>query len=174
MSQPQANAVLLPDKFAEAFRTLYSAMLNHKVEWAVSGSMALALHELPLIPRDIDIQTDLAAAGQVTELLRPYLVRPPGLQLDAYVVRSHLAQYHIHGVDIEVMSALQYQQDDGSWEDAPDFKTQTLYLERFGVVIPVLSLEYLLDFYTQIQRPARVELIKFKLKSARDSTDPGR
>lgn len=174
MNPPQANAVLLPDKFAEAFRTLYSALLSHKVEWAVSGSMALALHDLPLIPRDIDIQTDLAAASRITELLRPYLVRPPGLQLDAYVVRSHLAQYRIHGVDIEVMSALQYQQEDGAWRDAPNFKTQTQYLERFGVVIPVLSLEYLLDFYTQIQRPARAELIKFKLKSARDSTDPGR
>lgn len=174
MSHPQANSVLLPDKFAEAFRTIYSAMLHNKVEWAVSGSMALALHELPVIPKDIDIQTDLTGADKIAESLKPHLIRPPGLQLDAYIVRSHLAQYRIYSVDIEVMSDLQYQQEDGSWKEAPDFKGHTFYLERFGVVIPVLSLNYLLDFYTQIQRPARAELIKFKLNALKDAKGPRR
>ena len=101
--------ILMPDQFAEAFRVIYRALLDNKVEWAVTGSMALALHELPVLPKDIDIQTDLAGANQVAKLLKPYLIRPPGLQLDAFIVRSYLAQYKVQNVAIELMSGLEYQ-----------------------------------------------------------------
>jgi hypothetical protein len=158
--------ILLPDKITAALKVL-SSTLGEGVEWAVSGSLALALYGLPVVPKDIDLQTDRAGADAIARLLGAYQVYPPGLHLGVRLMRSYLGQYRVEGVVVEVMGDLEYQSVNGSWHNAPDFKLQRRTLEYLGISVPVVSLEYLHEFYLQLQRPARVALIEAKLEAQR-------
>lgn len=160
--------ILLPDKITAALRVLLHT-LDQGVEWAISGSLALALYGLPVVPKDIDLQTDRSGADALSRLLQAYQVYPPGLHLGVRLMRSYLAQYRIEGVVVEVMGDLEYQSVNGSWHRAPDFKLQRRTQEYLGISVPVVSLEYLHEFYLQLQRPARVALIEAKLQDQQAS-----
>jgi len=155
--------ILLPERITIALQLL-TATLADSVDWAVSGSLALALYGLPVIPKDIDLQTDRAGAEQIARLLAPYQVYAPGLHLGVRLMRSYLGQYRIQDVVVEVMGDLEYQSVNGSWHNAPDFKLQRRVREYLGLEVPVVSLEYLYEFYLQLQRPARVALIQARLE----------
>lgn len=156
--------ILLPERIATTLQLL-SVSLEGRVEWAVSGSLALALYGLPVVPKDIDLQTDRAGADKIAQVLDPYQVYPPGLHLGVRLMRSYLGQYKIEGVVVEVMGDLEYQSVNGSWHGAPDFKAQRRTMEYLGISVPVVSLEYLYEFYLQLQRPARVALIQARLEA---------
>jgi len=155
--------ILLPERITNTLQLL-SVSLSDRVEWAISGSLALALYGLPVIPKDIDLQTDRAGADKIAQILEPYQVYPPGLHLGVRLMRSYLGQYKVEGVVVEVMGDLEYQSVNGSWHNAPDFKAQRRTMEYLGITVPVVSLEYLHKFYLQLQRPARVALIQARLE----------
>lgn len=156
--------ILMPERIVQVLRVICPILNDARVEWAVSGSLALALHGLPVVPKDVDIQTDRVGAEQMTQLLTEYLVYPPGMHLGVRLVRSYLAQYKIHDMVVEVMGNLEFQTLNGRWLPAPDFHQKRQVIDYLGLSIPIVSLEYLLEFYTQLQRPGRVALIAAKLK----------
>jgi hypothetical protein len=157
--------ILLPERILRVLRVICPILNDAQVDWAVSGSLALALYELPVMPKDVDLQTDRVGAEQVAQLLSEYLVYPPGMHLGVRLVRSYLAQYKIHDVVVEVMGNLEFQTPSGRWIPAPNFHEKRQVMDYRGLSIPVVSLEYLLEFYTQLQRPGRVALIEAKLKA---------
>jgi len=158
------NPILLPERILQVLRVVCPILNDARVEWAVSGSLALALHGLPVVPKDIDIQNDRVGAEQIALLLTEYLVYPPGMHLGVRLVRSYLAQYKIRGTVVEVMGSLEFQTLNGRWNPAPDFRQKHQVIDYLGLSIPIVSLEYLLELYTQLQRPGRVALIGAKLK----------
>ncbi|GIW33696.1 nucleotidyltransferase domain-containing protein [Meiothermus sp.] len=157
--------ILLPERIVQVLRVICPILNDGQVEWAVSGSLALALHGLPVVPKDIDLQTDRVGAEQVARLLVEYLVYPPGMHLGVRLVRSYLAQFKIHDIVVETMGNLEFQSPDGRWKPAPDFRHKRTTVDYLGLCIPVVSLEFLLAFYAQLQRPGRVALIEARLKT---------
>ncbi|WP_337869193.1 hypothetical protein [Meiothermus sp.] len=157
--------ILLPERILRVLRVICPILNDAQVEWAVSGSLALALHGLPVVPKDVDLQTDRVGAEQIAQLLSEYLVYPPGIHLGVRLVRSYLAQYKIHDIVVEVMGNLEFQTLNGRWNPAPNFREKRQVMDYLGLSIPVVSLEYLLEFYTQLERPGRVALIEARLKA---------
>lgn len=156
--------ILLPERILQVLRVVCPILNDAQVEWAVSGSLALALHGLPVVPKDVDLQTDRVGAEQTAQLLAEYLIYPLGMHLGVRLVRSYLAQYKIHDIVVEVMGNLEFQTLNGRWNPAPNFREKRQVIDYLGLSIPIVSLEYLLEFYTQLQRPGRVALIEAKLK----------
>jgi len=157
--------ILLPERIVQVLRVICPILNDARVEWAVSGSLALALHGLPVVPKDIDLQTDRLGAEQIARLLAEYLSYPPGMQLGVRLVRSYLAQLRIQGLEVQAMGQLEFQSPDGRWNPAPDFRQKRTTVDYLGLSIPVVSLEFLLALYTQLQRPGRVALIEARLKA---------
>lgn len=133
------------------------------LEWALSGSLALQLHSLPLEARDLDIQTDARGAKQISEILARYKIREIPFDPQAPHVRSRWMQFDLEGVSVDVMGDLEYRQPDDSWQPASDFKPHIRWLEAGNLKVPVLSLGYLLEFYIQLRRIERVRLIRSHL-----------
>lgn len=157
--------VLLPERIVQVLRVICPILNDARVEWAVSGSLALSLHGLPVTAKDIDLQTDRVGAEQIAHLLAEYLIYPPGMHLGVRLVRSYLCRFRIQGLEVEAMGNLEFQSPDGRWSPAPDFRQKRTTVDHLGLSIPVVSLDFLLALYTQLQRPGRAALIEARLKT---------
>lgn len=75
--------------------------------WAVGGSASLALHGLPVDPRDLDLLVDHVAAAELVDGLRGAVVRDEARwdRGDVRAVRRALAV--VHGVDVEILEGVE-------------------------------------------------------------------
>lgn len=128
------------------------------MEWATGGSLALALQGLPVVPIVV-LQTDRVGAEPVAQLPAEHLIHPPVLRLGVRLIRAYMPQLK-YGLEVEVIGNLEFQSSDGRWSPAPNFRQKRSTVDHLGLSIPVVSLEFLLAFYTQLQRPGRAALIK--------------
>lgn len=163
--------ILLPERITQVLRVICPILNDARVEWATSGSLALALHGMPVVPKDVVLQTDRLGAEQVAQLLAEYLIHPPGLHLGVHLIRAYMVQLKIGGLEVEVMGNLEFQSPDGRWSPAPDFRQKRSTVDHLGLSIPVVSLEFLLALYTQLQRPGRAALIKARLEAQGKGSD---
>jgi hypothetical protein len=69
-ARPQAT------KWEPVMLNLLQRIEGHGLTWWLRGSAALAVRDLPIIPRDIDLTTDDAGALKLGKLLLDYLVEP--------------------------------------------------------------------------------------------------
>ncbi len=90
------------------------------------------------------------------------------MHLGVRLVRSYLAQFKVHGVSVEAMGHMEFQTQEGRWNPAPDFRHKRQMLDYLGLQIPLVSLQFLLDFYSQLGRQGRVALIEAKLKAGQE------
>ncbi|GIW26978.1 MAG: hypothetical protein KatS3mg070_0341 [Meiothermus sp.] len=157
--------ILLPERIVQVLRVICPILNDAQVEWATSGSLALALHGLPVVPKDVVLKTDRVGVEQTARLLVEYLSHPPGLHLGVRLIRAYMAQLKIQGLEVEVMGNLEFQSPDGRWNPAPDFRHRRTVIDYLGLSIPVVSLEFLFALYTQLQRPGRAALIKARLEA---------
>jgi hypothetical protein len=76
-------------------------------KWAVGGSACLALHGLPVDPRDLDLLVDHVAAGELAEGLRAAVVSDEDRwnRGDVRAIRRVLAV--VHGVEVEILEGVE-------------------------------------------------------------------
>lgn len=98
-------------------RKLYARLNDAEVNWAVTGSLGLALQGLPLEPRDIDIQTDEAGAYKI-ERLFPESVTEKVRFSSAERVRSHFGALLIDGIKVEIISTRSASACRSAWRSA--------------------------------------------------------
>jgi hypothetical protein len=75
--------------------------------WAVGGSASLALHGLPVDPRDLDLLVDHAAGAEMVDGLRDAVVSDQACwdRGDVRAVRRALAV--VHGVEVEILEGVE-------------------------------------------------------------------
>lgn len=128
------------------------------VMWAVTGSLGFALQGVPVQPHDIDIQTDARGAYEIERLLLEYLTEKVHFAQGNRVC-SHFGAFEIDGIRVEVMGDIQKRCDDGTWSAPPDLKRHIHYQEIGKMTIPVLSLEYECQAYSQLGRDDKADLL---------------
>jgi hypothetical protein len=111
--------VPLPRKIVQVLRIICPLLNGARVEWAVSGSLALSLHGLPVIAKDIDLQTDRVGTEQIAHLLAECLIYTPGMHLG---VRLYLCCFRIQGLEVEAAGSLEFQSPDAGFSPASDFR----------------------------------------------------
>ncbi|MDX2005888.1 MAG: hypothetical protein SFU83_11470 [Meiothermus sp.] len=156
--------LIIPDALTRAVSLIYPRLDDGKTLWAIAGSLAMALHGLPAMPKDIDLITNTAGAENIDQRLAEFRVFAPGLHQGDHALRYHAGKYRLEGVSVETLSQLEYLQPSGGWKRPRDFLEGRQDVRYLGMSLPVVSLQWLLEFYTQTQRPARVVLIRSKLE----------
>ncbi|MCL4455471.1 MAG: hypothetical protein M1157_07540 [Deinococcus sp.] len=155
----------IPLPMLAAFRLIYSRLEQSGTNWVLTGSLAFAMQGLPLSPRDIDIQTDKEGAYRFGELFAEYVRHPVGPDRAGERIRSHLGDFVINGVQVQVMGALQKRTSaHREWEPPTDIGRHKCYVEFEGMKVPVLSLSYEAEAYRKMGREERADLIERFLK----------
>jgi hypothetical protein len=93
---------------APAWRTaLRELPVVRRGKWAVGGSASLALHGLPVDPRDLDLLVDHVATAEMVGELRDAVVSDEGCwdRGDVRAVRRALAV--VHGVEVEILQGVE-------------------------------------------------------------------
>ncbi len=127
--------------------------------WAVGGSACLALHGLPVDPRDLDLLVDHIAATELVYELRGAVVSDESRwdRGDVRAVRRALAV--IHGVEVEILEGAEAVGPAGDVVAAtPDLGHVDLIIVS-GRQIPVLPLpvmQVLLDATGNRERAAMI------------------
>ena len=127
--------------------------------WAVGGSACLALHGLPVDPRDLDLLVDHIAATELVYELRGAVVSDESRwdRGDVRAVRRALAV--IHGVEVEILEGAEAVGPAGDVVAAtPDLGHVDLIIVS-GRPIPVLPLpvmQVLLDATGNRERAAMI------------------
>jgi hypothetical protein len=157
--------------YSKAMRRIYKSLQNRPLNWVVTGSFSFALQGVPVTPRDIDLQTDLAAALAIEQLLAKYVVRKVKFSTDDKI-RSHFGELSIHGVKIEIMGDVQKRSEDGSWEKPVDLDEHKRFVEFRGMTLPVLTLEYEYEAYMKLGRFEQAKKLKDAIECRGDSALP--
>ena len=134
-------------------------MHQSSVDWAVTGSLGMALQGMDLPVHDIDLQTDEAGAYEIELRLAEFVVDPVRYK-ESTGMRSHLGRLEIDGIQVEIMGAIQKRLADGSWEPPVQVAAHRRWVERQGLRVPVLSLEYECEAYRLMGRLERAERIQ--------------
>jgi hypothetical protein len=150
---------VIPAKFLPAVRTIHAALLETQIDWAVTGSMGMALQGMDLPINDIDIQTDEDGAYEVERRLAQYVVVPV-LYKASERMRSRLGKLNVEGVQVEIIGGIQKRTQDGEWDQPVQVAQHRVWVEVEGLSIPVLSLEYEYEAYKIMGRDDKATRIR--------------
>lgn len=169
--------MLIPERLVASMRILSANFDDGKTNWAIAGSVALALHGLPVNPKDLEAVTDALNIEFMDRVLEKKRVFAPGLHMGEPLMRLTVGQYSLtpepdfaHSLRYEptilkLMSGLEYREQGGQWHKAPDFMEHLERIRFQDMSFPVVSLQWLLEYYIHLERPGRVNLIRSKLNA---------
>jgi hypothetical protein len=154
---------------APAWRTALGELpIVRRGRWAVGGSASLALHGLPVDPRDLDLLADHVAADELADGLRGAVVSDEARwdRGDVRAVRRVLAV--VHGVEIEILEGVEAVGPTGDVVAAtPDLD----HVDRIivsGRRIPVLPLPIMRVLFDATGNRERAAMVAKVLGAARD------
>jgi hypothetical protein len=106
-------------RFLDVLRLVEARLRGAPVVWAVTGSLGLALHGMPVNPGDVDLQSDAAGAYEIERRLAEYRREPLRLKETARG-RSHFGALEMDGMKVEIIGDMQYARPGGGWTEPPD------------------------------------------------------
>ena len=150
---------MIDSRYLLVLRDMYFRLLQHPVNWVVTGSVGLALQGVPVVCHDIDVQTDEAGAYTLERLFTSSIIRPVRFS-SAERIQSHFGALELHGIQVEIMGAMQYRRADGTWESPTEFQRYKHHVSIQDIRIPVLALTYECQAYSRLGRTDKVELLQ--------------
>ena len=110
---------MIPKTHLSALQIIHEAIYRKNISWAFTSSVNMALQGLMVTPTDIDIQTDLEGANKISEELSEYLIKPVELK-EIGNIRSHISEFRIEGVKVEVIAEMEFKTESGDWQASPN------------------------------------------------------
>ena len=147
-------------------RRLYDKLHASDVNWVVTGSLAMALHGVPVDVHDIDIQTDKSGAYEMERLFSESIAKKVSFSA-AEKIRSHYGALMIDGIEVEIMGDIQKRMPDGSWEGPVDIARHKTFVKVDEMRVPVLTLEYEYEAYKHLGRTDKAAILHEWLRSAK-------
>jgi hypothetical protein len=140
----------------QVLRKIYLRLNGRNLNWAVVGSLGLAIRGAPIQPKDIDIRTDGAGAYELERIFSECVVSPVSFKTSEKI-RSHFGALNIDGVKVEIMGDLQIRNQDGTWQALTDM-AEIRQIEAFeDMEVPVLSLAWEYESYSKLGRADRAQ-----------------
>ncbi len=133
--------------------------------WALTGSLSIALRGMPLVPRDIDLQSDRAGAVAMAARMSAYQVEQVQLR-ESEQIRSYIGHLEMEGLKVEIMGDVQKRGPAG-WDPAPDLSRWIETIPFRGRQLPVLSLGYEAEAYQRMGRARRAAQIRAHARLSR-------
>lgn len=155
----------IPDQHARVLRLLLQRFGDESVDWVVTGSLGMALQDAPFEVHDIDIQTDGPGAYRLGARLADFEVTPVQF-LVSERIRSHLGEFRIRGVRVEIIGGIE-KLVDGVWEPPVDVRIHRRWAALGELRVPVLSLDYEVEAYMKLGRSAEAARLRAWLHERR-------
>jgi hypothetical protein len=111
------------------------------IPFKVVGSASVALHGIPLVAHDLDIDMDRESVYRFQQLYAGRAIKPVSFSESA-TYRSHFGRFDFNGVQVEVMSDLQWREGNG-WRRVSDDTEVIVDVEGTAVRVPWLEEETL-------------------------------
>jgi aminoglycoside-2''-adenylyltransferase len=125
--------------------------------WAVGGSASLALHGLPVDPRDLDLLADHVAAAELVYELRDVVVSDEARWDRGDVRAARRALAVLHGIEVEILEGVEAVGPTGDVVVAtPDLDRvdRIIVSDRPVPVLPLPVMQVLLDATGKRERAA--------------------
>lgn len=148
---------MLEERFLKVLRLLYGGLADTVVAWAITGNCGFVLQGVPVIPNDIDIQTDRDSAYAIAEQFAPYVVDPVFFRISP-IIKSYFGRF-VEGVQVEIMGDVQ-KLVNGKWEPPVDILPIRQFVQIENMAFPVLSLAYEYEAYRQLGRVEKAEMLR--------------
>ncbi len=145
-------------RFLSVLRHIVARLKDSGIEWAITGSLGMALQGMELPVHDIDLQTDAAGARMIERLFVDSIVRPVAFTAKGRI-RSLLGAFEMQGVMVEIIGDMQKHLDSGDWEEPVRVRDHLLWVNREGMQLPVLSLEHEYHAYLLMGRLEKARMI---------------
>ncbi|MFW9905249.1 MAG: nucleotidyltransferase domain-containing protein [Candidatus Thorarchaeota archaeon] len=159
------NRLLMIDpSHIKVLKFIIDHLESKNITWAITGSLSMALQGVPVIPNDIDIQTDEIGAYEIEKLFKDYVTRPITFYGDPSI-KSHFGSITIFGIQVEIMGGVQKLLPNGTWEPPIDIQPHRQLIKLKGMDIPVLSLKYEESAYRKLGRIKRADFLKRYLEN---------
>lgn len=156
----------ISDNFRSVVRLIVDRLRLADHPWAFTGSLGMAIQGLSIPVSDVDIQSCEAGSYEIQDKLSPFLVRPVRYW-ESDTIRSHLGEFQVNGIRVEVMGDIEKLSPDGNWIGPPDLPSIINFVNFEELTLPVLDLSYEREAYRILGRLARVAIIdKFIVNSA--------
>ena len=150
---------MIEQPLIEALHILYSPLEAADLQWAITGSLGLALHGMNLEIHDIDIQTNKNGAYAFGKLFSEYTITPTYYRASDRI-RSHFGVFGINDVQVEVMGDLQKLLPDQTWEMPIRVRENSDLVTFDGMQLPVISLAHEYQAYKTLGRHEKAKKIK--------------
>lgn len=151
------------DRAFRAVLRIIDRRLREGVTWALTGSVGFVLQGVPVVPHDIDVQTDEPGAYEIERRFATHVLRPVTFSSTDWI-RSHFGALRIEGITVEIMGGGQKRLPDGTWEDPVDVTTHRPFVEVAGISVPLLSLEYEYEAYLCLGRTETAAMLQSHLR----------
>lgn len=149
---------MVPSDYLDLLRQIYTRLQTTEINWVLTGSLSFALQGVPVLPHDIDLQTDASGAYAIERIFAEDMVNTVTFS-STETIRSHFGSFKIGAITVEIMGDIQKRHPDGTWEASVNLEQHKHYVEIDGLSIPVLSLEYEYQAYLKLGRYERAQLL---------------
>jgi hypothetical protein len=142
-------AVSIPEKNIEALRIIVNKLKGEYINWAIGGSMGLAIHEVSVEIHDIDIFTNTEGADKIFMLLREYNIELMQHKEDAQF-KAYYGLFEINGIKVEVIADLEIMEE-SKWVKLENLRIKEIKRYK-DMTVPILDIRHEHDANKRIGR----------------------
>jgi hypothetical protein len=142
---------VLSREHLQAVLTIATGLRDRPVDWAFTGSGAVALHGVDVPCRDLDVQTDAVGAALIVERFSA-AATGEARDINTPEMAARATYLEMAGVIVEVLADIRAPDPEGRWRRSPLASHVTWISVAPGVHAPVLSLPRLLDIAEALKR----------------------
>ena len=136
---------MISQEFIKALRRIIERFQKHKIRWVLVGSLSLALQDVKIKPKDIDILTDKEGALKCNEIFEKHIKKVvEWSQTERY--DSFFGKFQITGVVVEIMGDLKVKERN-KWKELKPRLEKPQFIRVEDMLIPVTPLEDQLKSY---------------------------
>ena len=161
---------MIPEPFAEVVKRIHDLLSGLECPWAFTGSLGMAMQGMQVKVHDVDIQTDRQGAYLIQDRLQAYGVREVRFPAAARI-RSHLGEFRIGDVKVEVMGDVEKCLPDGTWQVPPELSRIVARVPFAGMLVPAIDLAHEESAYRILGRVERADQIAAFLVGSRGASD---
>lgn len=158
----QSGEKMVEKNFLDVIKRITKQLNNRNIQWALTGSTNFALQGLPIIPNDIDIQTDKDGAYEIENIFKAYSNKSVEYSSNG-LIRSHFGSLIIEEISVEIMGDLE-KLVEGKWEKPPDLNKIIEILCIEDINLPVLALAYEAEAYMKLGRTSKANILYKHIK----------
>lgn len=149
---------MIGERHLIVLKKIYQGLRDTDIIWAITGSTAFALQGLPIVPNDIDIQTNKYGAYEIEKLFINN-IRKRVKFCSTEKIRSHFGVVVIEGLKVEIMGDTE-KYFDGKWEEPIELTKYRQFVKVNNIELPVLDLKYEYEAYLKMGRLERCRIME--------------